>query len=32
LSFAEALAIEIAIRVAVPSNKYVLFTAFSYLG
>jgi hypothetical protein len=26
------LAIEIAIRVAVPSNKYVLFTAFSYLG
>src|SRR4029078_4223342 len=30
LSFADALAIEIAIRVAVPSDKIVLFTAFSY--
>jgi hypothetical protein len=30
LSFAEAVAIEIAIRVAVPSDKYIFFTAPSY--
>ena len=32
LVFRRGVAIEIAIRVAVPSNNYVLFTAFSYLG
>src|SRR4029078_7924605 len=30
LSFADALALEISIRVAVPSDKIILFTAFSY--
>jgi hypothetical protein len=30
LSFADALAIEIAIRIAVASDKIILFTAFSY--